>query len=74
LPAARIDRITELCGGDLLGVRFLDAPSHPRIQLADMLAGTVRKLATSEPELVRRYIDESSIRPSRAAGTTAAAG
>ncbi len=77
LPPARIDRIAELCGGGLLGVRFLDADSHPRIQLADMLAGTVRKIASgSDPELTalaRPYIDATSVRPEPDAETTAAA-
>src|SRR4051812_4963609 len=46
LPTARIARLTELCQGRLGGVRFLDAESHPRIQLADMLAGTIRKITS----------------------------
>jgi hypothetical protein len=83
LPAARIARITELCGGNLLGVRFLDAESHPRIQLADMLAGTVRKIASDQRDgrrdpvlvaLAAPYIDAGSIRPVPGAETTAAGG
>ena len=83
LPAARIARIAELCGGDLLGMRFLDAASHPRIQLADILAGTVRSIASDgragrgDPVLAglaAPYVDADSIRPARAAGTTAAGG
>jgi hypothetical protein len=72
LPRARIDRIAELSGGALRGVRFLDATSHPRIQLADMLAGTVRRIVEDaddgrpDPalaELARPYVDVTSIRP-----------
>jgi hypothetical protein len=85
LPPARIDRIAELCGGDLRGMRFLDATSHPRIQLADMLAGTVRKIAEdgrADPvlaALARPYIDADSmipaeVRPQPDAGTSAATG
>jgi hypothetical protein len=44
LPPRRLQRIAERCGGDLLGVRFLDAESHPEIQIADILAGTVRRI------------------------------
>ncbi|KUL32668.1 hypothetical protein [Actinoplanes awajinensis] len=60
LPPRRIDLLRERCGGDLLGFRFLDAESHPQIQLADMLAGTVRHIAeTGEPrwsELIAPYL------------------
>ena len=45
LPARRIERIRELCEGRLAGVRFTDAESHPPIQIADILAGTVRHIA-----------------------------
>jgi hypothetical protein len=48
LPAARVARIRELCGGRLAGVRFADAESHPQIQIADILAGTVRHVASLE--------------------------
>jgi hypothetical protein len=72
LPAARVARLAELCDGALLGVRFLDAVSHPRIQLADILAGTVRKIASDQragradpvlAELARPYVDAASIGP-----------
>ena len=74
LPAARVARLRELCGDRLAGVRFLDARSHPRIQLADMLAGTVRKIASDErhgradsglSELARPYVSPRSIWPAR---------
>jgi hypothetical protein len=70
LPAARVARLTELCRGQLAGMRFLDADSHPRIQLADILAGTVRKIASDQlngrgdpvlTELAYRYVDRSSV-------------
>jgi hypothetical protein len=72
LPAARITRLTELCRGRLAGVHFLDAESHPRIQLADMLAGTIRKIVsdhrggTGDPALTALaapYLGRSSVWP-----------
>ncbi|MEV0900329.1 hypothetical protein [Actinoplanes sp. NPDC049802] len=60
LPPRRVDLVRERCGGDLLGLRFLDAGSHPQIQLADMLAGTVRHLAENggprSRELIAPYL------------------
>ncbi|WP_306210791.1 hypothetical protein [Actinoplanes sp. RD1] len=44
LPPRRIDQLRELTGGLITGVRLLPLEEHPRIQLADMLAGTVRWL------------------------------
>jgi uncharacterized protein DUF3800 len=70
LPAARIAQLIELCRGQLAGVRFLDAESHPRIQLADILAGTVRRIASDHlagrgdpmlTALARPYVDGSSV-------------
>jgi hypothetical protein len=72
LPAPRLARLRELCGDRLAGVRFVDAQSDPRIQLADMLAGTVRAITTEQrygradpvlADLARPYIAASSIRP-----------
>jgi len=69
LPARRVDHIRELCGGRLAGVRFLDAESH-RIQVADILAGTVRHIAERElagrgdPRLTARarpFVDSTSV-------------
>jgi hypothetical protein len=40
LPPRRIEILRERCA--LQGIRFLDAASHPEIQIADILAGTVR--------------------------------
>jgi hypothetical protein len=48
LPARRIGRIRELSGGRLADVRFGGAEEHPQIQLADILAGTVRHIASEE--------------------------
>jgi hypothetical protein len=54
LPPRRLEVIAERCGGDLLGVRFLDAGSHPEIQIADILAGTVRRISEDgDPALLR---------------------
>ncbi len=70
LPARRIAHVRELCGGRLGGVRFLDAESHPRIQVADMLAGTVRHIAEREltgrgdpalTALARPFLDSTSV-------------
>jgi hypothetical protein len=81
LPSARVARLKELCGDRLAGVRFLDAKSHPQIQLADILAGTVLKIASdgrdghADPvlaELARPYVDASSIRPASTAETPSA--
>jgi hypothetical protein len=76
LPAPRLARLRELCGDRLAGVRFVDAESDPRIQLADMLAGTVRAIASAErygradpvlADLAHTYIAASSIRTAWAA-------
>jgi hypothetical protein len=64
-------------------LRFLDAASHPQIQLADILAGTIRKIASdrrdgrADPvlaELAHPYIGASSIMPASAAETPSAGG
>jgi len=52
LPPRRIEVLRERCA--LLGLRFLDAESHPEIQIADILAGTVRSITEDgDPELSR---------------------
>jgi hypothetical protein len=52
LPPARIALIRSRCA--LADVRFLDAGSHPEIQVADILAGTVRAITEAgDPDLVR---------------------
>jgi Protein of unknown function (DUF3800) len=78
LPAPRLVRLQELCGDRLIGLRFVDAVSDPRIQLADMLAGTVRAIAADDwdgrgdpvlADLARPYIAPSSVRPGRVVET-----
>jgi hypothetical protein len=49
LPPRRVELIQQRC--PLLGLRFADAESHPEIQIADILAGTVRHLTEQVPEL-----------------------
>jgi hypothetical protein len=44
LPARRVDLIREQCDGLLTGLRFVAIEDCPQIQVADMLAGTVRAL------------------------------
>ena len=70
LPARRIAWIRELTGGRLAGVRFADVESHPQIQVADMLAGTVRHIAERElagrgdpvlTALARPFVDPTSV-------------
>jgi hypothetical protein len=72
LPTERISRIGQLLPPPLrlAGLRLAAAEAEPRIQLADMLAGTVRKIVQDElhgagdPELtalVRPYLDPGSI-------------
>jgi hypothetical protein len=65
LPVRRIERIRELCAGRLAEVRFTDAESHPQIQIADILAGTVRYIAEHDDPvltgLIGSYVDETSI-------------
>jgi hypothetical protein len=65
LPARRIERIQELCRGRLHGVRFLDAESHPQIQIADILAGTVRHIAEHRDPaltpLIAYFVDPTSV-------------
>jgi hypothetical protein len=72
LPRERISRIGRLLPAPLRldGLRLGAAEDEPRIQLADMLAGTVRKIVQDElrsagdPELtalVRPYLDPGSV-------------
>jgi hypothetical protein len=50
LPPRRLDILRSR--SPVLGFRFLDAESHPQIQLADILAGTVRAITeTGDDEL-----------------------
>lgn len=72
LPDERISRIRPLIAAPLRleGLRLAAAEAEPRIQLADILAGTVRKIAQDElrgvgdaemTTLVRPYLDPYSI-------------
>jgi hypothetical protein len=64
LPPRRLDILRARC--PVLGFRFLDAESHPQIQLADILAGTVRAITeTADDEL--RHLAAPSL-PSDARG------
>ena len=50
LPPRRLEVLRERC--PVREIRFLDAESHPQIQLADILAGTVRAITeTGDDEL-----------------------
>lgn len=70
LSAERVVHLKETLGGQLADVTFVDSFTDARVQLADILAGTVRKIASDElndrgdPELtalLRSYVDEFSI-------------
>jgi hypothetical protein len=71
-PRERISRIEQLLPAPLrpAGLRLGAAEAEPRIQLADMLGGTVRKIVQDElrgagdaelTALVRPYLDPASI-------------
>jgi len=53
LPPRRIAVLRARCRGDLHEIRFLDAESHPEIQIADILAGTVRRIAEGDVPALR---------------------
>lgn len=40
----------------MLGFGFLDAESHPQIQLADILAGTVRAITETGDDELRHLV------------------
>jgi hypothetical protein len=71
LSPERIAWLREFTGGDrLASLRFGESHSEPRVQLADILAGTVRKIASDELDgrgdpqltaLLRPYLDPYSI-------------
>jgi hypothetical protein len=64
LSGARVARLREWSGGRLTAVRFLVAEDEPRIQLADILAGTVRALLSGgEAAPVRPFVDPHSLLP-----------
>ncbi|MPZ26389.1 MAG: hypothetical protein GEV12_08020 [Micromonosporaceae bacterium] len=70
LSADRIAQLTETLGTRLAGLRFVGSRSDPRVQVADILAGVARKIASDElngqgdPQLtalLRPYLDPLSI-------------
>ena len=54
LPPRRLEVLRERC--PVRAVRFLDAESHPKIQIADILAGTVRAITESGDEELRPLV------------------
>lgn len=54
LPPRRIEILRERC--PLQGIRFLDATGHPEIQVADILAGTVRAITEEGDPALRRLL------------------
>ena len=48
LTAERITRLTEILGASLHGLRFVDSRTDPRVQVADFLAGTARRIASDD--------------------------
>lgn len=69
LTPQRIARIEELCAGRLAGFALGDSFTDPRIQVADIIAGIVRKLAPANPELISSFVDSESIWPRDLKGT-----
>jgi Protein of unknown function (DUF3800) len=72
LREAGLERLESLCGppGALDGIRFVDSRDDARVQLADFLAGTARRLASGalagrpDPELVellRPYVGVGAV-------------
>lgn len=70
LSTARIAALHAELGAALAGVRLVGSQDDPRIQVADLLAGTARKIASDElngrgdPELtalLRPYVDPESV-------------
>lgn len=70
LSPERIAYLREATGGQLAGVRLVDSFYDSRVQLADVLAGVARKIASEalngrgDPRLtrlLRSYVDETSI-------------
>jgi hypothetical protein len=70
LPMERIAQLEEMSGGRLSSLTLVGSSEDQRVQLADILAGTIRKIASDElnghgdPELTalaRPYVDELSV-------------
>jgi hypothetical protein len=54
LPPRRLEVLRSRC--PVREIRFLDASSHPQIQIADILAGTVRAITESGDEELRPLV------------------
>ncbi|MFI5839296.1 hypothetical protein ACIA8K_06215 [Catenuloplanes sp. NPDC051500] len=63
LSSTRVARLRTWSDGRLAAVRFLVAEDEPRIQLADILAGTVRALLSSGDATARPFVDPASLLP-----------
>jgi hypothetical protein len=70
LSAARIAQLKELIGSRLDSLRLVDSAGDPRVQVADIVAGVARKIASDELNgrgdpvltgLLRPYVDTSSV-------------
>ncbi|EWT02487.1 hypothetical protein N865_05210 [Intrasporangium oryzae NRRL B-24470] len=71
LTPERVAHIEQMAqSGALAGIRFVDSRTDPRVQLADLLAGAARRIASDalagrpDPdlaELIRPYVSPSSI-------------
>lgn len=70
LSPERVTQLVDWAGGRLTGVTLVDSSVDPRVQMADMLAGTARKIALDalndrgDAQLIaslRGYVDEHSI-------------
>ena len=70
LSPARIAQLKEMIGSRLDSLRLVDSAGDPRVQVADIVAGVARKVASDElnrrgdpvlTELLRPYVDPSSV-------------
>src|SRR5690606_7577665 len=70
LSAPRIRHLSATLGGPLAGLALVDSTSDPRVQVADMIAGIARKIASDElngggdprlAALIRPYVAATSI-------------
>jgi hypothetical protein len=71
LSAERIERLTQLSPpGRLAGLELVDSFTHPRVQVADYLAGVARKIASDQlhgtddaelAALIKPYLDPLSV-------------
>ncbi|MFG2074663.1 hypothetical protein [Nonomuraea maritima] len=70
LTDERVAQLRHILDGRMAGLRLVDSVQDERVQIADVLAGVVRKVASDElngrgdpvlTELVRPYVDKTSI-------------